>query len=259
MAAVHHVGRIESRVIAQVVEAGLFRRHVGDVGTVGAAPGFARQAFGHCGALEAECPVERPHPRRIARGEIVVRREDVDALAGQGVKDCRCDCGERLPLTCSELHEAAPGQRYTRGHLDVERTQAESVLRERARDGEDGWQERIERFAFGPRSKVPGPPGQGRQRQAGNVYGGDGCDRLEIGSNVVLDAIACRTAVALAPLVGARPVRRVGHPFECTLEANSYQLSAFSWIPEQIAGSSRSHVRSRDNGAAATDSGVTSY
>ena len=133
------------------------------------------------------------------------------------------------------------------------------AVRELARDGEDVWQERIERFAFGPRSKVAGPLGQGRQRQAGNVYGGDGCDRLEIGSNVVLDAIACRTAVALAPLVGARPVRRVGHPFECTLEAISYQLSAISWIPEQIAGSSRSHVRSRDNGAAATDSGVTSY
>ena len=81
-----------------------------------------------------------------------------------------------------------------------------------ARDGEDGWQEPVERFVFGPRSKVPRPLDQGRQGQAGEVYGGYVCDRREIGSNVVLDGIACRTTVALAPFVGARPVSRVGHP-----------------------------------------------
>ena len=212
MAAVHHVGRIEGRVIAQVVEAGLFRRHVGDVGIVCPAPGFARHAFNHRGALEAEGPVERPHPCRIARGEIVVRREDVYALARQGLEDCRRHRGERLALACGELHEAAPGQRHASGHLDVERPQAESVLRDLARDGEDGWQEPVERFVFGPRSKVPGPLDQGRQGQAGEVYGGYVCDRREIGSNVVLDGIACRTTVALAPFVGARPVSSVGHP-----------------------------------------------
>ena len=52
--------------------------------------------------------VEGPHPFRVAPGQIVVDRHDVDALARQRVQEDRKRRDERLALAGRHLGDVAP-------------------------------------------------------------------------------------------------------------------------------------------------------
>ena len=75
-----------THVVAQVVEAELVVRAVGDV--AGVATSAARPI--HAGLnrpdRQPQAHVERAHPFHVAAGQVVVHRDDVDALALQGVQ-----------------------------------------------------------------------------------------------------------------------------------------------------------------------------
>ncbi len=107
-------------VVAQVVEAELRVRAVGDVGGVGLVPLRERhhvldRADGHPEPL-----VDGPVPLRVALGEVVVRRDEVDSGARKRVQEERGGGDERLALTGLHLGDVAFVEDDRTHHLDVE-------------------------------------------------------------------------------------------------------------------------------------------
>ncbi len=80
------VREIELHVVAQVVEAELVVGAVGDVAAVGGLPLLVGEIVLDDAHRHAEESVETAHPLRVASCEVVVDRDDVHALSGQGVE-----------------------------------------------------------------------------------------------------------------------------------------------------------------------------
>ena len=81
MPALHVVRELELHVVAEVVEPELVVRAVGDVGGVGDLPLGVVQFVLNDADGHAEEAVDPAHPLRVAAGEVVVDRDDVDAFA----------------------------------------------------------------------------------------------------------------------------------------------------------------------------------
>ena len=77
----------DPHVVAQVVEAELVVRAVGDVAVVGLLPLAGIHAALDRADGEAQAGVERAHPLHVAAGQVVVHRDDVD---GPGCRRRRC-------------------------------------------------------------------------------------------------------------------------------------------------------------------------
>ncbi len=166
VAALHAVLELPGHVVAQVVEAELVVGAVGDVGGVLlAARGrvHVREDHAH---LEPEEVVHPPHPLGVALGQVVVDRDDVDALAGHRVEVGREDAGERLALTGLHLGDVAQVQRRAAHQLDVEGPLAEGALGGLADGGEGFGQQVVERFAV----RVPLPELIGHGPQLGVAH-----------------------------------------------------------------------------------------
>jgi hypothetical protein len=123
--ALDEVGGVDDRVIAEKVEARFLGGDVRDVGGVGRLPTAAVEVLRDRRGGEPEEGIGRAHPRRVAPGEVVVRRQDVHAAAGQRVQRRRHHRHERLALAGRELGELALVQGDGRQHLHVERPHAE--------------------------------------------------------------------------------------------------------------------------------------
>ena len=136
-------------VVAQVVEAELVVRAVGDVGGVGVAASGARHVRqDHVGG-EAEEVVDAAHPLRVVLREVVVDGDDVDALALQRVEVRRERGDEGLALTGLHLGDVAEVQRGAAHELDVEVPLAEHPLGGLADRGEGLGHEVVEGLAVG--------------------------------------------------------------------------------------------------------------
>jgi hypothetical protein len=139
-------------VVAQVVEAELVVRPVDDVGGVGLAAihhpelmlvfrgGFARRVeeerlapvLGAGGFLQhahrqPEHLVDRPHPARVAAGEVVVDGDDVHAAPGERVEIRGERRDERLAFARAHLRDFALVQGDAADELHVEVPQAEGA------------------------------------------------------------------------------------------------------------------------------------
>ena len=151
----HHLLRLHGHaVVAEVVEAKLGVRAVGDVAVVLLAPlggfhGVLDAAHG-----EAEVLVEMPHPRRVAARQVVVHGDELHVLSGERVQVERQRGDERLAFACLHLgdlplvqHDAAHELAVERDHVPRERMSAyvrggahemaARVLDERERLGQD--------------------------------------------------------------------------------------------------------------------------
>ena len=142
-------------VVAQVVEAELVVRAVGHVGGVGLAPLDRAQVdeplvVGRVAGLEQERRVvgdhpqadaqeveDRAHPLRVAPGQVVVDRDDVDAAAGHRVEQAGDGRDERLALTGLHLGDAALVEDRGAHQLDVEGAHPERPLERLADHRED--------------------------------------------------------------------------------------------------------------------------
>jgi len=147
MAPLHEVREVELHVVAQVVEAELVVRAVGDVAGVGGlALGVVHvvldDADGH-----AEEAVDAPHPLRVAPRQVVVDRHDVHALALEGVQVGGQRRDERLPLAGLHLGDLAAVQHDAADELDVEVAHVQRAARRLAHDGEGLRQQIVERLA----------------------------------------------------------------------------------------------------------------
>ena len=129
-------------VVAQVVEAELVVRAVGDVlGVLGTAL-LGRHRREDDAGLEAEQAVHAAHELGLVLGEVVVDGDDVHALALEGVEVGRQGRDEGLALTGLHLGDVAQVQGGPAHELDVEVALAEGPLG-RLADGGEGLREDV--------------------------------------------------------------------------------------------------------------------
>ena len=145
--ALHQVGRVPGHVVAQVVEAELVVRAVGDVARVLRAAGRRRHLGEDHADGQAEEAVDPAHVLRVAAGQVVVHRDQVHAVAGHGVEVGRQHRGEGLALTGLHLRDVAQVQRRPAHQLDLEVALADRAHRRLADHGERLGQQLVERLA----------------------------------------------------------------------------------------------------------------
>ena len=143
------LGHVGGEVVAQVVEPELGVRRVGDVGLVGGALLVPVAVVGLEDAdADSQQVVDRLHPERVAAGEVVVHRDQVDALAGERVQRDRQRGGEGLALAGLHLGDRAVVQHHAADQLDVEVALPERALGGLAGDREALVQQVVERLAL---------------------------------------------------------------------------------------------------------------
>ena len=134
--ALDHGLQRELHVVAQVVEAELVVGPVGHVGAVLLAPLLVVEAVHDAADLEAEELVDLAHPGGVALGQVVVHRDDVDALAFQGVQIDRQCRDQGLALAGRHLRDLALVEHDAAHELHVVVALAEGALRGLSRNGE---------------------------------------------------------------------------------------------------------------------------
>ena len=143
--ALHLLLDADDHVVAQVVEAELVVRAVGDVAVVLRALLVGRRVVGDDRAdLQAEEPVDPAHPLGVALGEVVVDRDEVHAAAGERVQVRRQRRDERLALAGLHLRDPAEVQGGAAHDLHVEVALAEHPLAGLADGGEGLGQQVVE-------------------------------------------------------------------------------------------------------------------
>src|SRR5690242_7704002 len=150
VAALHAVLELPGHVVAQVVEAELVVGAVGDVAPVLLAAGgrirLGAEDHAHAQAEEAVHPA---HPLGVALGQVVVDRDHVHAVPGDGVEVGREHAGERLALTGLHLGDVAQVQCRGPHQLDVEGSLAEGPLGRLADCGESLGEQVVQGFPVG--------------------------------------------------------------------------------------------------------------
>ena len=134
-------------VVAQVIEAELVVRSVGDVGRIGRALVLVRLLGQDHPHRHAEEGVDLAHPLRVATGQVVVDGDDVHALARQRVEVGRQRRHQRLALAGPHLGDLAGVQHHAADQLHIEVAHAERALGRLADDREGLGQQGIELFA----------------------------------------------------------------------------------------------------------------
>ncbi len=147
--ALHRLLELDREVVAQVVEAELGVRAVGDVAGVGGLAGLRLHlgldhADGH-----AERLVDRAHPLGVAAREVVVDRDEVRALADQRVEVERQRGHQRLALAGLHLGDRALVEHGAADELNVEVAHAERALGGLAHAGEGLGEQIVELLALG--------------------------------------------------------------------------------------------------------------
>ncbi len=97
----------------------------------------------------AEEAVDRAHPLGVAAGQVVVHRDDVDALAVERVQIGGQRGDERLAFAGLHLGDVAAVQHHAADQLHVEVPHVEHAAAGFADDGEGFRQQVVERFAVG--------------------------------------------------------------------------------------------------------------
>ena len=78
----------------------------------------------------------RTHPGRVAPGQVVVERQDVNSLSGQGVKIGGKDGRQGLALPCRKLGDLSAGHGKSGDELGVERVEAQNATGRLPDEGE---------------------------------------------------------------------------------------------------------------------------
>ena len=217
-------------VVAQVVEAELGVRAVRDVGGVGDVLVLVGLHVLQHADVQPEPVVDRAHPLGVAAGEVVVDRDEVDALAGQRVEDDGERGGQRLALAGLHLGDVAAVQDHPADELHVEVAHAHRALADLADDGEGLGQQVVERLA------VAGLLAQAVHALAQLLVGLE----LELGLEV---PDTRDTPLVLAELLGLADVQRTVKKAHARSVAAGF--GRFGGLYRGPAGASREAVRMR--------------
>jgi hypothetical protein len=163
--ALHLVGLVGRHVVAQIVEAELVVRPIGDVAGVGflavtrrhvlgaglLAHGVERDCEGRVvlqhGDADAQPDQHAAVPLRVTLGQVVVDCDQVNAAALDSVEVHRHGRDQRLTFTGLQLGDFALVQDGRADELHVERALAEPTVDRLAHDGEGLGQQVIQRLA----------------------------------------------------------------------------------------------------------------
>ncbi len=147
--ALHAIVETEGEVVAQVVEAEFVVGAVGDVAGIGGAL-FGRVLLVPDDAHgEPEEAVDGSHPVRVALRQVLVDRDDVDAIAGERVEIRGQRRHERLAFAGAHLGDAAVVEGQATDELHVEVPHPERALRGLAHHAECFRRHVVERLAGG--------------------------------------------------------------------------------------------------------------
>ena len=125
---VDHLLQPEFHVVAQIVEAQLVIRAIGDVAAIGFLPLVIVQLVDDDADTQAEKPVDLPHPFGVALRQIVVDRDDMHALARERIEIDRQRRDQRLALAGLHLGDHAAMQHDPAHQLHIEMALAERAL-----------------------------------------------------------------------------------------------------------------------------------
>ena len=139
---------VELHVVAQVVEAELVVRPVGDVRPVGLLALPVVHAVLDDAHGEAQEAVEPAHPLGVALGQVVVDGDHVDALAGERVQVGGQGGDEGLALARLHLRDHPAVQDHAADELDVEVAHVEDAPAALAHDREGLGQQVVEARAL---------------------------------------------------------------------------------------------------------------
>ncbi len=145
--ALHVVREVELHVVAEVVEAELVVRAVGDVGGVGDLALLIVQIVLDDPDRHAEEPVEAAHPFGVAARQIVVDRDDVDAFAVERIEIGGQRGDERLAFAGLHLGDLPAVQHDAADELHVEVAHFQHAAARLADDRERFREHFVERFA----------------------------------------------------------------------------------------------------------------
>jgi len=149
VAALRHLVQRVLHVVAQIVEAVLVVGAVGDVAGIGGAALLVVEAVDDDARRHAELGVDAAHPAGVAAGEVVVHRDDVDALAFKRVEIDGQGGDQRLAFARLHLRDRAFVQHHAADQLGVEMALAERAGRRLAHRREGLRQQLVQRLALG--------------------------------------------------------------------------------------------------------------
>ena len=147
--ALDHLLDAELHIVAQVIEAEFVVRAVGHVAGIGLLAFHIFEAVRDDADCHAEKFVYFAHPVCIARREIVVDRDKMDALAGDRVQIDRKRGDERLAFTGTHFRNPALMQHHAAKQLHIVMPLAEGAFRRLADSGEGLYQHIVEGLAVG--------------------------------------------------------------------------------------------------------------
>ena len=149
VASLHVLREVELHVVAEVVEAELVVRAVGDVAGVGDLPFLVVQVVLDDADRHPEEAVDAAHPFGVAAGEVVVDRDDVNALAFERVQIRRQRRDERLAFAGLHLGDLAAVQHDAADELHIEVPHVQDAAASLADDREGLGQQVLDRLALG--------------------------------------------------------------------------------------------------------------
>ena len=168
MAPLDVLRQLELHVVAQVVEAELVVRAVGDVGRVGFLALGVVQLVLDDADRHPEEPIDLAHPLRVAAGEVIVDGDDVDAFALESVQVGGKGGDQRLAFAGLHFRDGAIVQHGAADELHVEVPHVHHPPAGFANDGEGLGH--AGRRAFRPWPAVRGILGLGAKLLVGELF-----------------------------------------------------------------------------------------
>ena len=148
MPALDAIGQPELHVVAQVVESELVIGAVGDVAVVAVLPLMVVEVVHDDADGQPQRSVNLPHPFGVARGQVVVDRDDVHALAFERIQVGGQRGDQRLAFAGSHFGDLAAVQDDAADQLHVEMTHVQEAAAGFAHHGEGFDQEVVQRRAL---------------------------------------------------------------------------------------------------------------
>ena len=136
MAALNHLVQLVFHVVAQIVEAEFVIGAVGDVAGIGLGALGVAQFVDDDADGQAEEIIDAPHVFRVAAGEVVIDRDDMDAVSGQRVEVTGQRRDQGLAFARAHLGDGALVQHHAADQLHIEMTLADGALGRLAHGGE---------------------------------------------------------------------------------------------------------------------------
>ena len=139
---------IQRHVVAQIVESKFVIRAIGDISGISSAALVGRHLRTDTSNGEAKESVNPSHPFRVTLGEVIVDRDDMDALASKRIEVSRQSRHQGLTFTSTHFSDVAQVQCGATHDLNVVVTLTQNALRGFANSGKSFGQEVVQRLTI---------------------------------------------------------------------------------------------------------------